>query len=1574
MTIDTACSGSLISVDLACRYLDAGDADGAIVAGCNLYMSPEHNMDQSAMTSAASPSGRCWTFDARADGYIKAEAVNCLVLKRLDDAVRDGDPVRAVIRGTSTNSDGRTPGIASPSADAQALAIRRAYDRAGIHDFAHTAYLECHGTGTLAGDPVECRAASSVFSSSRREGTRLRIGSVKSNIGHSEPAAGISGMLKAVLAVERGVIPGNPTFEIPNPNIDFDACKVLPSKATAPWPSGLLRRASVNSFGYGGSNAHAIVEHPTVLLPNYEQPDTTSYVPEAEDIFAEEVVDTARSLLVFSANDETSLRSCVRECARHLSNPAVTVKAADLAYTLSQRRTKHFYRAFVVSDGPKFKENQVVYGKLRGEPRIGFVFSGQGAQWPQMGKELIAQFPVAKDTIKRLDQVLQSMEEPPSWSLFRELSEPRSPEHMRLPQFSQPLVTALQLALVSVFEDWGVRPTAVVGHSSGEIAASVAAGCLSEGDAIKVAYLRGKAAEDLRKPQQAKLGMLAVGLGPSDSQRYLDLFPRVKIACVNSPKSVTLSGEAEDLEGLQAATKADGHFARLLLVDLAYHSQYMKDIAQHYRTLLETYCPSLSSRQASNNVQFFSTVDGGLRQEGIGIEYWVENMISPVLFDQGASSMIQQGGVDLLIELGPSGALAGPVNQIRQTLASDHAGTTADYSPAFARGEDPTRPLYEVAGRLFFWGILVDPMKIGAHDAEPKPRVIIDLPSYQWNHSVKYWHESLASKDWRYRQFPAHDLLGTKVLGTSWKEPTFRRTLRTKDVPWIRDHTIGTDIIFPASGYIAMAVESIFQTAKASAMDLVSADIENVSEASYRLRDVRLLRALVLEENADHHLYLFLSPAQGQKDTWFRFVVSSLRDENWSEHCSGFVRITPSAVVAGAEPQPAPEPLRYHSSAKLWYKSMQSVGFNFGPSFQNLIDIESLAGQRTSRARISIQGRRSHGWKESKYAIHPSVFDGFFQSGIPSLYEGHRTLIGSALVPRLIDEIVINPGAVLADTALATTSSVHVTGRRDKVQNYKSNASVLDERSGLVLSEIRGLHYTELDIAEAEEESQCFMTTSWKADLSLLGDHCDLRGPEFEDEGIVASLAGGLRIPRMAASLISLSKHKAALPSFLDLDLTSDRQEPVGVDDEEALRSQLSTLRRYVSVSICPEHLVDMQKRLHGLGNAQFYVYDPTSTGLQSLVDIDGFDLVLVRMPRAGSVELEYALKNAKDVLTRTGRLILIAPAARFRSLQDKESSGSRPAVKTSGNDGEPESLLLSAGFSVKARFSSWEAADAGSLSTIYLCALQDSQIGSMKPASLDFPIIDLSQAPSDEYSTLIRSIQENGWTGQSLQLSTAALQPPGTPLLILDSPQKPLLENVSESDWAGLRALIKAERKILWVTSGSQMSVSSPSNALIHGFARCLRGEEPTLSITTLDLSSFTASSAARSTLDVMQTLLTSCNSDEPTAMENEYCERNGVLCVCRIVPSGRLGKPAGGGTNNRGLEDMLLRSNHKTVRLWCERVGAMDSIHFNEVTDELECLGIGEIEVEVRAAGLNFKASLLQRTHLRNHSLTAS
>lgn len=319
-----------------------------IVAGTLIFLEPSAIMDRGSMNGAFSGSGRCHTFDAKADGYVRGEAVNTVYLKRLDDALRDGDPIRAIIRGTASNSDGRTPGLTYPNSSAHAAAIRRAYQNADIDSFDETGYLECHGTGTLAGDPMEVAGLASVFAPTRSLDNSLLIGSVKSNIGHSEPAAGMSGLIKAILAVERGVVPGTPTFLTPNPRIDFQASRVRVSNRAVPWPKQSLRRASVNSFGFGGANAHAVIESAGCFLGQDSQSFVSSYGRRPGLNAAAEQEATSRPyVLALSANDRDSLKQNADALFAFLINPAVTVALGDVAYTLSERRTHHFYRGYV---------------------------------------------------------------------------------------------------------------------------------------------------------------------------------------------------------------------------------------------------------------------------------------------------------------------------------------------------------------------------------------------------------------------------------------------------------------------------------------------------------------------------------------------------------------------------------------------------------------------------------------------------------------------------------------------------------------------------------------------------------------------------------------------------------------------------------------------------------------------------------------------------------------------------------------------------------------------------------------------------------------------------------------------------------------------------------------------------------------------------------------------------------------------------------------------------------------------------------------------------------------------------
>jgi acyl transferase domain-containing protein len=392
------------------------------------------------------------------------------------------------------------------------------------------------------------KGAAAVFAETRKAGQELVIGSIKSNIGHSGAAAGVSGFIKAVLAVENGAIPGNPTFFTPNPAIDFAASRVRVTRTLIKWPNTLeVRRASINSFGFGGSNAHAIVENNEFsnYVSSYKQ--TTSNFFNDDDDFGDAPKDSLPTVLVLSANDQQSLKSYSKSLSRHLVDPKVSADITDLAYTLSERRSRHDYRAFVVTHTSKIEQNELIFGqRASSKSRIGFVFTGQGVQWPEMGKQLLNLYPQARKVVQYFDSVLQQLPNAPNWALLNELTESRSAQAFRLPEFSQPLVTALQLAL-EIIKDWGIKPQAVIGHSSGEIAAAAAAGLITPAGTIKNAYYRGQA--DKQVPPTEPLGVLAVGVSVEVIERYMNASGgKVQIACYNSPSSLTMSGTASALQ------------------------------------------------------------------------------------------------------------------------------------------------------------------------------------------------------------------------------------------------------------------------------------------------------------------------------------------------------------------------------------------------------------------------------------------------------------------------------------------------------------------------------------------------------------------------------------------------------------------------------------------------------------------------------------------------------------------------------------------------------------------------------------------------------------------------------------------------------------------------------------------------------------------------------------------------------------------------------------------------------------------------------------------------------------------
>lgn len=554
---------------------------------------------------------------------------------------------------------------------------------------------------------------------------------------------------------------------------------------TIPWPKHTpVKRASVSSFGYGGTNGHIIVESVSSLFPLYQhgQPKALAAYDHS----------SPRPLLVtFSAHDKTTL-------ARNMAAHAAVVDRyylADLAHTLNTRRTRFATRAFAIAREDSAVEafsidNAQVGTAPATAPQLAFIFTGQGAQWPRMGADAMALFPAFAHTIHALNRVLQrQLPEPPSWTLEDALLAAPEASRVNDAEISQPVCTAVQIAIIDLLARWGVAPVATVGHSSGEIAAAYAAGLISAPEAILAAFLRGR---EVHRHSPAG-AMLAVGLGAEGAAPFIAGIADVVIACENSPASVTLSGTQAAIEAAKARLDAAGVFARALRTGRAYHSPQMDAVAPHYDAALGAAVRGLDEASAEWRVpqrgRMFSSVTGDeVRSEALGTAYWSRNLRSRVRFDTAVTALGTAEGLDAattFVEIGPHAALAGPFRQIcqeRGLAGRAHVAT-------LARGADCGEQLLRTAGALFVAGYPIDLEAVNAAGKRGSPSVLVDLPPYQWKYQKVLWAEPRLSAEARTQKYPRHDLLGRRQLGGSDNCMTWRNVLRQRDVPWLVHHT-----------------------------------------------------------------------------------------------------------------------------------------------------------------------------------------------------------------------------------------------------------------------------------------------------------------------------------------------------------------------------------------------------------------------------------------------------------------------------------------------------------------------------------------------------------------------------------------------------------------------------------------------------------------------------------------------------------------------------------------------------------------------------------------------------------------
>jgi len=721
MAVDTACSSALVAVHLAVQSLIAGECDTAIAAGVNLILGPDGHAKLEAV-SALSPTGQCRAFDDGADGYVRGEGCGAVVL-RLSDQTTDGDPVIALITGTALNQDGRSGGLTVPSGPAQSALINRALARSGLAPDAID-YVEAHGTGTQLGDPIEAEALSRVFGVDRPADQPLLIGSVKTNLGHLEFAAGIAGLIKTALCVQSGTLPASLNFETPNHRIAWDAGALQVVTDRRGWPSERgLRRAGVSAFGLSGTNAHVVLEQAT--------DPAVSTALDAEE-------GGPLPILSFSATSEDALRAMAGQWCRYLDAHPDLDLFQLCAATARNRSDLNHVAAGAVSDIGAARaalaalaDNQ--HGPLRtGRKRsdtlsqLAFIFTGQGSQWAGMGVDLLNRSDAFAAEIDRVDAELAPLT---GWTVRQTLAAPEAKDLLRRTDRAQAAIFAVQVALVRMLEGLGLTPDAVIGHSVGEIAAHHVAGILSLEDAARLVVHRGS----LMQAATGRGRMLAVALSEQDIAPHLDAIEALDLAAVNSPGQVVLSGSKDAVEVMAARLDAEGVRNTDLDVDYAFHGRHVAAEA----TALPERLGTLTTAPAM--IPLYSTVTGSLhRAEDATPDYWARNIAGTVRFADAIAALLSDGCTDL-VEIGPHPSLSSAIAACADAAGS---GLEADGMVATLRkGESDAASVADALAALACRGLAPDWTKL-----LPARGVLPELPTYPWQRH-RFWLEDFAPWD-----------------------------------------------------------------------------------------------------------------------------------------------------------------------------------------------------------------------------------------------------------------------------------------------------------------------------------------------------------------------------------------------------------------------------------------------------------------------------------------------------------------------------------------------------------------------------------------------------------------------------------------------------------------------------------------------------------------------------------------------------------------------------------------------------------------------------------------------------------
>ncbi|KAK1993635.1 KR domain-containing protein [Colletotrichum falcatum] len=1548
-TIETACSSSHVAAHLACQSLQSGESEMAIAGGVGMTLVPESTMQLNNL-GFLSPLGQSRAFDSKAGGYARGEGCGVIVMKRLDKAIADGDTVRAIIRGSGVNQDGWTQGVTMPSGEAQAALIKYVYESNKL-DYGGTQYVEAHGPGTQAGDPTETGA---IYRTIGLEGLKtnpsrkkLWVGSVKPNIGHLESAAGVAGLIKGILAMEHGFIPPNIHFDEPNPAIKLDEWGLaVPTKLT-PWPACLTRRMSCSSFGMGGTNAHIVLEHPNKLQLE---------IGDAADGATPPLPTHATRLFTFSSHDQAGFKRIGSALAEHLDRlgPVASTPEylANLSHTLAAARSGLSWKASCFADSAAELKRRLsttlgdnaARGPGSGQaPRVGFVFTGQGAQWARMGVELMER-KVFADSVAKSAELLRGFGA--DWDPLTELSKVQKASRIGAPEISQPICTVLQIALVDLLRSWGVRPSRVVGHSSGEIGAAYCIGALTHRDAMAAAYFRGKASAGLRGRRG---GMMAVGSSPEGVKQHMsDAGVNVTVACVNSPSSVTLSGDVDALETLQSLLEERGIFARHLKVDVAYHSTHMQDCSHEYLASiqeLEGLLPEEEEGEEEPVVMISSVTGGEVDPEMLGPFYWVRNLVSPVEFSDALKELVApaaaaaaaagEGGeaitaVDVLVEVGPHSALAGPVKQI----LSHHGIKNVAYASVLTREQNAVGTSMNLAAELFRLGVSVNVPQV---NGDSRTRLLTDLPPYQWNHSEVFRADSRYQRQIVSQKLPARSILGAEQPSMSETERVWRGFIRLEEEPWLREHTVGTTVLFPGAGVVSVVLEAAQQMAE-----------DGKKPRSFTLRDVSFTAMMPLAEGVATEIIVHIQPhlvgtTGSAQPSWFEFTVSSATGP------TGAVRSNARGLLSiNYEDSRSPQMIHEDAiverariedyrrilaecpgtcSKDKFYETLTRSALGYGDVFRGVETSRPGNGRTAFEIRMTDIGETfTKGRLARPFLIHGAALDAVLQAwmGSTSGSNGPGSLgFGKPMLPKSIGELEISID-IPADVGY--TMPGYCRSTRHGFNEWSASIATLDAELSRVFLSITDFRLAELEVDDA-------------AKPAVEGDdpHVD---PAAISSDVRWNYALDLLKPSEVAEVVSKTPAATAYSRLVELAMMYIHSRPAA--DVVELAADSRQLHDAVMPRL-PSGTISRTQIRYALANtadtqdtdgvdedmlAQSFPLGPLDTSLPA--GIDHADLIVIPYHAVEGLhaDTDLIMERLVSLAKPDSTVLFVGPRA--------------PAAA----DTNLTSVLTAKGFELSASIPD---GGVGSLALRQFVNKKSPQPEKLVNGSAGKKAVILTRpepSPATQELALKMEVLLND-AGFSTSVETgivgAGIDASATYVSLLEL-EEPLLEDLSEAEFRDVRTLMLNSDRLLWITQGA-----NPALGLVDGLARVVRSEYVSANIQVLHLTSPGTGAGPASASRILLS---------PTR-DSEFVEAGGLLKVSRIYRSP--------GEDERIREHLLdstrvvslpADQHAPALKLAVGKPGLLNTLHFvpDDATESAP-LADDEVELQVMASGINFR-----------------